>query len=70
MTARVALARGDATHAITFGTAAIERFRACSAPWWIAKAIRLLQRAGAADERLIAEVERIERGLGAKGPTL
>jgi hypothetical protein len=52
------------------GRIALDRFRVSDAPWWKAKAIRLLDRCGAADEQLVAEVERIEHNLGAIAPTL
>jgi hypothetical protein len=70
MRGRVALASGDQSGAVTQATAALEHFRTSDAPWWKAKAIRLLERAGAADSPLIAEVEQIERALGVVGPTL
>jgi hypothetical protein len=66
---RVALATGDAASAAARALAAVDRFRMCPAPWWIAKALRLLERAGAADREQIAQVERIERSLGAIAPT-
>jgi hypothetical protein len=66
--ARLALARGDDGAAAQAARAALDHFRGAQAPWWIAKAIRLLERAGAADEPLITEAAGIERRLGA-GPT-
>ncbi len=69
MQGRLALARGERDGAEAAGRAALERFRTSNAPWWIAKAMRLLERAGAADEELVREVEEIEARLGAVGPT-
>jgi hypothetical protein len=69
MRARLALARKDAASATTAAAAALTHFRLSDAPWWKAKAIRLLERAGAADEQLVAEVENIERLLGSIRPT-
>jgi hypothetical protein len=66
---RLALALGDAADANALGLAALARFRVSKAPWWIAKAIRLLERAGAADPSLLSEVGQIERMLGAVEPT-
>ena len=65
MRGRVAHARADDASAATHATQALERFRTSGAPWWIAKAIRLLERAGTADAALIAEADQIERMLGA-----
>jgi hypothetical protein len=70
MRGRLALALGHRELTIEFASSALEHFRACKAPWWIAKSIRLLQSSGAADEQLVDEVEEIERRLGAIGPTL
>ena len=69
LSARLAAARLDLTTARDLGGQALTRFRASDAPWWKAKAIRLLERAGAADPALVNEVEQIERGLGAIHPT-
>lgn len=66
---RLALARADSATAAEAGEGALERYRISAAPWWMAKAIRLLERAGAADQSLTAEAEEIEKGLGATGPT-
>ena len=69
MRARVAEARADTTAAEAAGKSALNHFRISDAPWWIAKAGRLLDRVGAADATLVAEVEQIERELGATAPT-
>jgi hypothetical protein len=66
---RLALARGTSENAATAGRAALSQFRTAAAPWWIAKAIRLIERAGGADESLVEEAMEIERGLRATGPT-
>lgn len=66
---RLTLARRENDVAVEAGRAALERFRTSNAPWWIAKAIRLLERAGAADQGLVTEVEQIEARLGAVSPT-
>jgi len=42
---------------------AAEAFRRCSAPWWLAKAIRVLEATGAATPELAAEAAEIERSL-------
>jgi class 3 adenylate cyclase len=69
MRGRVALARGEPTIAAHAARSALDRYRASNAPWWTAKAIRLLERTGLADSDMIVEVERIERHLGAISPT-
>jgi len=66
---RVALAHGDRDNAAAHGRAALDRFRDSHTPWWIAKAIRLLERSDAADAALIAEAAEIERRLGANSST-
>jgi hypothetical protein len=66
---RLLLAQGDATGAAEAAAAALDRFRISSAPWWMAKAIRLKLRAGATDARLEEDVTEIERRLGAIAPT-
>ncbi len=66
---RLAAARGEQGEAILAGRAALDHFRFSDAPWWMAKAIRLLERSGSADADLVAEVEQIEHRLGAIGPT-
>jgi hypothetical protein len=67
--ARLALARRDNVLAKEAGWAGLELFRVSSAPWWIAKAIRLLERAGSADHELVTEVEQIEARLRAISPS-
>ena len=69
MRGRLALARGETDPAVEAASAALDGFRVSDAPWWMAKAIRLLERAGAADYGLLAEVFEIERALGAAAPT-
>jgi hypothetical protein len=66
---RVALGSGDTPEAAKDAAAALDHFRLSDAPWWIAKAIRVLQRAAETDSALIAEVEQIEHALGVAGPT-
>ena len=67
--ARFAAATDDPDTAALAGRQALEHFRIASAPWWMAKAIRLLERAGAADYPLVSEAFEIERQLGAVAPT-
>ncbi|MEP7159325.1 MAG: hypothetical protein ABI797_07840, partial [Chloroflexota bacterium] len=69
LVARLALARADMDGAAAAATAALVHFRSSNAPWWLAKALRLLERAGAADASLLDEVADIERQLGAREPT-
>ena len=69
MRARVAASRGDHATAVTSATEALASFRISDAPWWKAKAICVLERAGAADQQLLGEVEQIEKHLGAVRPT-
>ena len=66
---RLALAQGDESQAREAAAAALGHFRVSNAPWWMAKAMRLGQRAGVADDALAAEVDEIERALGAVAPT-
>ena len=65
--ARLLLARGDHAAAAQAARSALDYFRTSQAPWWMAKAIRLMQRAG--DPALEAEASEIERRLGAVAPT-
>ncbi len=67
--ARMAEARAENDAAAESATEALGRFRLLDAHWWIAKAIRLLERVGAADYQLISEVFEIERRLGVARPT-
>ena len=69
MRGRVALARGDHAAAVTAGSDALTHFRISNAPWWKAKAFRLIERAGAADPVMVAKAEQIEHSLGSNGPT-
>ena len=66
--ARLAAAQGDRETAAAAGRLALEKFRQANAPWWMAKAIRLLERAGAADYGLVGQAFEIERRLGALAP--
>jgi hypothetical protein len=66
---RLALAGGEKEPAAAAANAALDAFRVSDAPWWMAKAIRLLERTGAADYGLMAEVFEMERALGAIAPT-
>jgi hypothetical protein len=49
---------------------ALEASRAVGAPWWIAKAIRTLQRTGQASDQEIAEAAATERALHLVGPAI
>jgi tetratricopeptide (TPR) repeat protein len=49
---------------------ALEAFRGVGAPWWIAKAIRTLQRTGLASDQEIDEAASIERALRLPGPAV
>jgi class 3 adenylate cyclase/tetratricopeptide (TPR) repeat protein len=69
MSGRLAAARADSAAATIAGQAALAHFRRSNAPWWIAKAIRLVERAGSADYQLLTEAFEIERRLGAVQPT-
>jgi tetratricopeptide (TPR) repeat protein len=69
MAGRLALARGDRDAAASAGRAALEHFRASNAPWWMAKAMRLVERSGAADDEMLGQVREIEHKLGSAGPT-
>jgi hypothetical protein len=69
MRGRLAAARGDAGETVIAGRSALDHFRLSSVPWWMAKAIRLLERVGASDAALREEVAQIERHLGAIAPT-
>lgn len=66
---RLLLAQSDTAGATEAARAALELFRVSAAPWWIAKAVRLMLRAGAGDAALEREVVEIERRLGAVAPT-
>jgi len=67
ISARLALADGRRDSARTAAAGAAVAFRRGPAPWWIAKALRVLEAAGGADERSVAERETIERALGVDG---
>jgi len=69
MRARLATARGDREAVAEAGTQTLAEFRVSDAPWWSAKAIRQLERARVANSAQVAEVEDIERHLGAIRPT-
>jgi hypothetical protein len=66
---RLALAQHNQSAASEAAATALGLFRTISAPWWMAKAMRLRQRAGDADPGLETEVVEIERRLGAVAPT-
>jgi tetratricopeptide (TPR) repeat protein len=61
--ARLLLARGEDSGAVAEAERALAA-TAASAPWWRAKAIRILQQAGAAAEPLVDEAKSIEARLG------
>ncbi len=65
MRGRVAAARHERAAASAAGRLALDHFRISAAPWWMAKAIRLLERSDSADERLVVEAALIERRLRA-----
>ena len=67
--ARLAEAKSEASEAGEHARAALAEFRSVGAPWWMAKAIRLLERTGSANSELLAEVAGIERRLGSTAPT-
>jgi class 3 adenylate cyclase/tetratricopeptide (TPR) repeat protein len=60
--ARLLLARGEDAGAVTEAKRVLAE-TAASAPWWRARAIRILQQAGAADEPLVDEAKAIEARL-------
>jgi tetratricopeptide (TPR) repeat protein len=62
--ARLHLAEGRRELASTLAGRAAETFRTCPAPWWLAKAIRLLEAAGTASPSLTTEGAQIEQALG------
>ena len=64
LTARLRLAGGDAPAAIALARTALPLFRALPRPPWTAKAIRLLEAAGAAGAEEVAEARAIEARLG------
>jgi len=63
LTARLRLAGGDAPAAIALARTALPLFRALPRPPWTAKAIRLLEAAGAAGAEEVAEARAIEARL-------
>jgi hypothetical protein len=67
---RLALAQGRQQDALAAAAEALALYRTSNAPWWMAKAIRLAQRAGNDNSTLEREVSEIERRLGAVGPTV
>jgi hypothetical protein len=69
MRGRLAHARGSSTDASASASEALASFRVSDAPWWIAKAIRLLERVGGADASLVEDAQLIESTLGAVEPT-
>ena len=69
MRGRLSSAHDERDEAVDAGRAALGMFRASNAPWWTAKALRLLERAGAASYDELGEAFEIERRLGAIGPT-
>jgi class 3 adenylate cyclase/tetratricopeptide (TPR) repeat protein len=66
--ARLATSENHPEEASRGAERALDAFRGIRAPWWMAKAIRLLGSADAADTQTLKEAEEIERSLGiAKG---
>ena len=65
--ARLLAMQGDPRGATEQSQRALSELRACRAPWWIAKAIRVVESAGAAGRDLVQEAEAIERRLGLSG---
>lgn len=65
---RLALARGDASAAGTSARASLAEASAVHARWWCGRALRLLDRAGAASAADLAEASSIERALGLTDP--
>ena len=62
--AKLLVAEGAAAdEVVPKGRRALEGFRRCRAPWWIAKSIRILERTGAVSSGLIEEAGAIERSL-------
>jgi tetratricopeptide (TPR) repeat protein len=55
---------GDPDTAAQRARTALTAYRACRAPWWIRKAIRVLGWAGASTEALRSEADEIEASLG------
>jgi tetratricopeptide (TPR) repeat protein len=68
MTARLLLDQGERSGAAVAAKNALRESRACRAPWWIAKGIRLLDSIEEATSREIDEAKRIEHSLGLAGP--
>jgi hypothetical protein len=65
---RVLLATGQTETAAETARQALDAFRGLRSPWWIAKAIRGLEDAGAADQALLEVARSIEERLGLIGP--
>lgn len=62
--AKLLLAQGVEEGVADRARRALEGFRTVSAPWWIARAIRLVEGIGKASSAESAEAERIEESLG------
>jgi class 3 adenylate cyclase/tetratricopeptide (TPR) repeat protein len=67
MLASLHAAEHDARAAEEPARRAVEWFRACGAPWWLARALRLLGTLGRASAEETLEAVRIERDLGVPG---
>jgi hypothetical protein len=65
---RLALARGDAPAAGAAARASLAHAARAQAPWWRARALRVLDRAAAATPAERTEAEAIERELGLADP--
>jgi hypothetical protein len=68
MRSRLLLARGEAAAATDVARAALPVLRPVRSTWWIAKALRLIERAGGAASDEIDEARSIEVRLGAIAP--
>ncbi len=64
----LALARQDPAAATTHARASLDAIATLDAAWWSAKAIRVLEAAGAATPEQLAEAEELEARLGLPGP--
>ncbi len=67
--ARLMEAQQQPSAAAEAAHAALAEFRVSGAPWWMAKALRVLDRIGSAEPALLSEALEIERLLGTTGPT-
>ncbi len=68
ITAWYELATGDLPAARSNARAAVDDARACGAPWWEARALRVLEAAGPAEAEHIERRVRLEMALGVQHP--